>query len=68
MRHRVRELLKDLLIILLALSIVALTLLALPARTLTQTPWLASLLAPLTSAKRSNTRSARGWLASSSAK
>ena len=49
MRHRVRELLKDLLIILLALSIVALTLLALPARTLTQTPWLASLLAPLTS-------------------
>lgn len=47
MRRRVFELIKDLLIVLLSLSIVVLTLLALPARTLAQTPWLASLLAPL---------------------
>ncbi len=46
MRKKVVELCKSLLIVLLALSILVLTLLALPTRTLTQTPWLAALLSP----------------------
>lgn len=46
MRKKVVELCKSLLIALLALSILALTILALPTRTLTQTPWLATILSP----------------------
>ena len=46
MRKKVVELCKSLLIALLALAILALTILALPTRTLTQTPWLATILSP----------------------
>lgn len=48
MRHRIWELVKDLLIVVLALVIAVLALLALPSRTVQQTPWLASLLTPFT--------------------
>ena len=46
MRKKVVELCKSLLIALLALAILVLTILALPTRTLTQTPWLAAILSP----------------------
>lgn len=41
MARKILEIFKDVLIVVLALAIVVLTLLALPARTITSTPWLA---------------------------
>ena len=49
MAHRIRELLKDVLILLLAAAITVLFLLALPSKTLTETPWLAAALKPVAS-------------------
>ena len=42
MARKILEIFKDVLIVVLALAIVVLTLLALPARTITSTPWLAA--------------------------
>lgn len=44
--HRLRELIKDVLILILTLAIVVLALFALPTKTLTETPWLAAVLQP----------------------
>lgn len=46
MKHRLIELGKDVLILLLTLSILVLTLMAIPARTLAEIPWLSSALGP----------------------
>ena len=46
MARKILEIFKDILIVLLALAIVVLTLLALPAKTITSTPWLAAVLRP----------------------
>lgn len=46
MKHRLIELGKDVLILLLTLSILVLTLMAIPARTLASIPWLSSALGP----------------------
>ena len=47
MARKILEIFKDVLIVVLALAIVVLTLLALPARTITSTPWLAAILRPV---------------------
>lgn len=47
MAKKLLEIFKDILIAVLALAIVVLTLLALPARTITSTPWLAAILRPV---------------------
>ena len=47
MARKILEIFKDILIVLLALAIVVLTLLALPAKTITSTPWLAAVLRPV---------------------
>ena len=49
MAHRIKELFKDVLILLLVAAIIVLSLLALPSRTLTETPWLAAALKPVAS-------------------
>ena len=47
MARKILEIFKDVLIVVLALAIVVLTLLALPVRTITSTPWLAAILRPV---------------------
>ena len=47
MARKILEIFKNVLIVVLALAIVVLTLLALPARTITSTPWLAAILRPV---------------------
>ena len=47
MGKKILEIFKDILIAALALAIVVLTLLALPAKTITSTPWLAAILRPV---------------------
>ena len=47
MARKILEIGKDVLIVILALAIVVLTLLALPTKTITSTPWLAAILRPV---------------------
>lgn len=46
MRHGLLEIIKDILIVVLALAILVLAVLALPEKTVTSTPWLAGILKP----------------------